>query len=283
MTATTFLYEAIDRTGAVQKGRLDGDSADKVAQALSGQRLVPLSVVPTGRGLRREISLPGRRGGRPGPRDLAVFARQFASMSASGLTLLRALAILEEQSTRPSLAGAIHEVRADVQGGLTLSAAMARRPEQFPTLMVDMIRAGETGGFLDRALARLATMYEADAELRATIKAALTYPVIVLIFSLLMGAGVIVFIVPVFERMFANLGGQLPLPTRVIVAVSHNFLWLGPLLVALAVAGLTAYRRGSRAARRSGCGWTACGCGCRCSGSCSERSRSAGGRATSGR
>ncbi len=243
MAATTFAYEAIDATGLVRKGQLEGETADKVAQSLAGQRLVPVSIAPTGQGLSRSIKLPGRRG-RVGARDLAVFSRQFASMSSSGLSLLRALAILEDQAEKPVLKEALHEVRTEVQGGMTLSVSMARHPDVFPSLMIDMIRAGETGGFLDKALTRLASMYESDAELRATIKAALTYPVIVLAFSLLMGAGVVVFIVPIFERMFASLGGKLPLPTQIIVNVSHNFFWIGPILVVAAVIGLSAYRRG---------------------------------------
>lgn len=239
---TTFLWEAVDATGAVKKGRLEGESAEKVSQSLVGQRLIPIAVTATGQGMRRELKLPGRKG-RVTAKDLAVFSRQFASMSASGLTLLRALAILEEQTEKPALREAVHEVRSDVQSGLTLSNAMARRPEAFPLLMIDMIRAGETGGFLDTSLSRLALMYESDSELRSTIKAAMTYPVIVLIFSLLMGAGVIIFIVPIFERMFSSLGGKLPLPTQIIVTVSHNFAWIGPILVVAGIAVTTAYRR----------------------------------------
>ena len=109
---------------------------------------------------------------------------------------------------------------------MPLSTAMAQHPEHFPLLMVNMIRAGEAGGFLDEALSRMARMYEADANLRAKIKSAMTYPVIVLIFSLLLGTGVIIFIVPVFERMFKNLGGKLPLPTQIMVTLSHNMYWV---------------------------------------------------------
>ena len=120
---------------------------------------------------------------------------------------------------------------------------MQQHPDHFPPLMVNMIKAGETGGFLDDALARIATMYEADANLRAKIKSALTYPVIVLIFSLLMGTGVIVFIVPIFEKMFAQLGGKLPLPTQIMVTLSHNAIWLLPLLAVGSFLSLRAYKR----------------------------------------
>jgi type IV pilus assembly protein PilC len=164
-------------------------------------------------------------------------------MTSSGLTLLRSLAILEDQTTKPKLKAALGQVRTDVQGGSTLSKAMSVHPEHFPLLMVNMIKAGETGGFLDDALDRLAKMYEADANLRAKIKSAMTYPVLVLIFSLLMGTGVIIFIVPIFEKMFKQLGGSLPLPTQMLVTLSHNMIWMLPLLLVGSVGGLKAYRR----------------------------------------
>lgn len=246
MAATkTFSYEAIDSTGTLQKGKLQAESEAGATQALREQRLMPLDISQAGTGLQRELSIPGI-GGRTSLRDLAVFSRQFASMSSSGLTLLRALGILEEQTAKPLLRKAIGQIRMEVQAGSTLSQAMSEHPDQFPPLMINMIRAGEAGGFLDGALERVARMYEADANLRAKIKGAMTYPVIVLIFSLLMGAGVIIFIVPIFEKMFASLGGQLPLPTQVMVVMSHNMWWAGPLLIAVTVAGLKVYRNALR-------------------------------------
>jgi type IV pilus assembly protein PilC len=189
-----------------------------------------------------ELKLPGFRGG-TSLKDLAIFARQFASMTSSGLTLLRALAILEEQTSKPKLREAITQVKLEVQGGATLSSSMAQHPDHFPPLMVNMIKAGETGGFLDDALARIARMYEADANLRQKIKSAMTYPVIVLIFSLLMGTGVILFIVPIFEKMFKNLGGKLPLPTQILVTLSHNMLWILPVVLIGTFAGFRAFRK----------------------------------------
>ena len=205
-------------------------------------------------------------------------------MTSSGLTLLRSLAILEEQTSKPKLKEAIAKVRVDVQGGATLSSAMAQHPDHFPPLMVNMIKAGETGGFLDDALARIAKMYEADANLRAKIKSAMTYPVIVLIFSLLLGTGVIIFIVPVFEKMFKQLGGKLPLPTQIMVTLSHNMLWILPLVIGGCFFGLKAFskahaRRTSTSGSRSTAEAPAAGVRHRCSPSW----RSAAGRATSAR
>jgi type IV pilus assembly protein PilC len=238
----TFTYEALDSTGTVKKGTIDSDSADAAASSLVTQKLVPLKVSTSGAGLNADLKIPGFSK-RTSLRDIAVFSRQFASMTSSGLTMLRALGILEDQTVRPKLKVALTQVRVDVQEGTSLSTAMSRHPDQFPTLMVNMINAGETGGFLDDALARIAKMYESDATLRAKIKSALTYPVIVLIFSLLMGTGVILFIVPIFEKMFKQLGGKLPLPTQILVDLSHNMYWLLPLVVVSSIVGLRWYRR----------------------------------------
>lgn len=240
--STTYSYEALDQAGTLVKGTLDSDSADQVATSLSGQRMTPLAIEAAGQGIHREISIPGM-GRRTGLKDLAVFSRQFASMMSSGLTLLRALGILEEQSLKPGLKAALTQVRTDVQSGSTLSTSMAQHPDQFPPLMVNMIRAGEAGGFLDDALDRVARMYEADSNLQAKIKSAMTYPVVVLVFSLLLGTGVIIFIVPVFEKMFAQLGGALPLPTQIMVTASNNIWWAGPLLLVVVVGARVGYRR----------------------------------------
>ena len=242
MATKTFSYEALDASGALVKGKIDSESSDAAATALASQRLVPMSIAGAGTGLQKEIKLPGFRGG-TSLKDLAIFARQFASMTSSGLTLLRSLAILEEQTSKPKLREAITQVKLEVQGGATLSSSMAQHPDHFPPLMVNMIKAGETGGFLDDALARIARMYEADANLRQKIKSAMTYPVIVLIFSLLMGTGVILFIVPIFEKMFKNLGGKLPLPTQILVTLSHNMLWILPVVLIGTFAGFRAFRK----------------------------------------
>jgi type IV pilus assembly protein PilC len=248
MAVKTFSYEALDSTGTLLKGKIDSESADAAARTLSDQRLVPLSVAGAGEGLQKDLKIPGFRG-RTTLKDLAIFSRQFASMTSSGLTLLRSLSILEDQASKPKFKAAVSQVRQDVQGGATLSKAMANHPDHFPLLMVNMIKAGETGGFLDEALSRIAKMYEADSNLRAKIKSAMTYPVIVLLFSLLLGSGVIIFIVPVFEKMFANLGGKLPLPTQIMVTLSHNMWWVGPLFIVGAIALLRFYRRMMRDSR----------------------------------
>ncbi|MCW2646155.1 MAG: putative type pilus biosis protein PilC [Pseudonocardiales bacterium] len=245
MTATmtkTYEYEVLDSKGKRSKGKLDASTESAAATALRQQGVMPLKITESGKGLQKDIKIPGF-GNKTSLKDLAIFSRQFATMTSSGLSLLRSLAILEEQTSKASLQKAIHDVRHDIESGLSLSAAMTKQDRTFPRLMVAMIRAGETGGFLDGALDRVATNLEKDANLRAKIKSALTYPVIVICFSMLMISGVLIFIVPIFQKMFDGLGGKLPLPTLIMVFLSHQMLWLAPLCITIGVVGTTWFKR----------------------------------------
>ncbi|MDT5017024.1 MAG: type pilus assembly protein PilC [Mycobacterium sp.] len=234
-TATkTFDYHSIDTHGKQTKGKVDAPSEAVAAQVLRQQGIIALTISESGTGLKRDISIPGLTG-RTTLKDLSILTRQFATLTASGMSLLRSLNILEEQATKPTLRRALDEVRTDVESGVSLSAALGRHPKQFPTLMVAMVRAGETGGFLDGALERIAANFEKDAVLRGKIKSALTYPVLVLAFSGLMIIGVLIFIVPVFEGMFKQFGGNLPAPTQLLVTTSHSLAWSGPLALVIAV------------------------------------------------
>ena len=248
MTATTptktrtYDYEALDAAGKRTKGKVEATTDGAAAAALRAQGVMPLKLRESGVGLQKELKLPGF-GDRVTIRDLAVLARQFATMTSSGLSLLRSLAILEEQTPKPKLARALRDVRRDVESGTSLSGALAKQDRIFPRLMIALIAAGETGGFLDQALDRIAVNFEKDATLRGKIKSAMTYPLLVVGFSILMLVGVLVFIVPVFEHMFANLGGKLPLPTRILVMMSHQIWWILPLTAIGAAAGLSWFRK----------------------------------------
>ncbi|HEV7192626.1 MAG TPA: type II secretion system F family protein [Jatrophihabitantaceae bacterium] len=238
----TYDFEVLDAKGKRAKGKVDATSESTAAAMLRQQGGTPLSIVESGTGLKRDISIPGL-GSRTTLKDLAIFSRQFATMASSGLSLLRSLAILEEQTAKPTLAKAIRDVRRDIEAGTSLSGAMAKHDKVFPRLMVSMINAGETGGFLDSALDRIAVNFEKDANLRAKIKSALTYPVIVIAFSIVMISGVLLFIVPIFEKMFKQLGGKLPLPTQIMVTMSHQMAWLVPVGIIAAVAGTAYFKR----------------------------------------
>jgi type IV pilus assembly protein PilC len=242
-TATkSFNYQSIDPKGVHAKGKIEATNEAAAAQLLRGRGVVPLSISEAGRGLSRDLSLGGLSG-RVKLKDLSIFSRQFATLISSGMALIRSLSILEEQTSNARLKKAVGEVRADVGAGSALSTSMAKHDTVFPTIMIAMIRAGEAGGLLDTALERIASNLEKDAALRGKIKSALTYPVIVLGFSGIMIAAVLVFIVPIFEKMFEQLGGKLPMPTQIIVTASNNLTWGGPLLIAVAVTATVLVRR----------------------------------------
>lgn len=236
-----FTYETVGAGGKREKGKIEASNETAAAVQLRAQGLVPLSISENTSVLQKDLKIPGFSG-RTTLKDLSVFSRQFATMSAAGMSLLRALAVLEDQSEKASLKKAIAEIRLDVEGGMPLSAAMGRHDRVFPSLMVAMVKSGETGGFLDDALERIAHSFEKDAALRGKIKSALTYPVMVLLFSVVMIAAVLIFIVPIFEKMFRDLGGELPLPTQIIVSASNTIAWSGPLTVVV-VATFTAIFR----------------------------------------
>ena len=154
-------------------------------------------------------------------RDKAVFARQFSTMINSGLPVLRALYVLEEQTENARLKKIIASVREDVEAGMALSDAMARYPVAFDRLYVAMVKAGEAGGALDQTLNRLATQLEKDDTLRRTIKSAMAYPVLIAIFAICVAIGMLLFIIPIFASMYDDLGGQLPSLTRLMMTLSN--------------------------------------------------------------
>jgi type IV pilus assembly protein PilC len=241
-TATkTFEYSVRDRKGKLFNGKLDAPNEAALVQKLRGMGYAPVSVRETGGGLNREISLPGSN--RVTLKDLAVMSRQFATMINSGLSLLRALSILSEQTENKALARTLAEVRNAVESGQALSTALARHPRVFPPLMVNMTRAGEVGGFLDSVLMQVAANFEAEVKLKSKIKSAMTYPVVVFCIAIVAVAGMLLFIVPIFAKMFSDLGGELPAPTKVLVFLSSALRLGAPVLIVLAVAAAVGWNR----------------------------------------
>ena len=241
--ASTYAYKVRDRAGNLVTGQLQGDSEGLVITRLREMGYMPLEVKRQGAGLRMEINL---RPGHVRPRDLAIFSRQFATMVNSGLPILRALAILGEQTDNKNLAKVLVDVRMDVEQGQSLSGAMGKHPKTFSDLYVAMIKSGETGGVLDAVLLRLADQMEKDVELRRKIKSAMTYPIVVVALVTLILAAMLLFVVPQFKSIYAQLGGSLPLPTRVLLAVSDalkNYWYVVLLFVGLAWFGLRRFKR----------------------------------------
>ncbi|HVM14966.1 MAG TPA: type II secretion system F family protein [Egibacteraceae bacterium] len=246
--AVTFRYKARDRAGRSREGTVEGPDQRVIAARLREMGMTPVSIEEQPKtGLKREITLPGR-GGKVKLSDLAIFSRQFATMIAAGLTLLRSLSILAEQSDNPKLREILGKVVVAVEGGTSLSESLAEH-DAFPRLYVAMVRAGETAGTLDQVLVRIADTLEKDVALRKKIKSALTYPAVVLVLAVLLTIVMLLFIVPTFVGMFEQLGGRLPLPTKVLLFMSAVVRNLWFVLFLPPVGAWQAYKRARKVPR----------------------------------
>lgn len=244
MAATaTFQYAVRDKQGKVVTGKIEADSPAQVASKLKSMGYAPMKISQVdGGGLKKEISLP-RLGSKVKLKEIAIFSRQFATMINSGLSMLRALSILEEQQPNKVFARVIGEIRSEVESGSALSTSMSKHPDVFAPLMINMIKAGEVGGFLDSVLNQLAENYESEVKLRGKVKSAMTYPVAVLVMAILLTVGMLLFVVPTFAKLFSDLGGELPAPTQMLVSLS-NFLKVGIVpIVILSVIGFVVWVR----------------------------------------
>ena len=249
-TAKEYTYTGRNAANKVVKGRIDGSTEGVVVSRLRALGISPITVTEAhaGTGFSRELSIPGFQKGVK-LKDLAVMARQMSTMISSGLTLIRALSILAEQTENKVLGATLETVRTEVEAGSALSDAMARQGRIFPPLMISLVRAGEAGGFLEQTLQSIAVSFEKDVKLRSTIKSALTYPVAVLIIAFVAVVGMLIFVVPIFKQMFADLGGELPLPTQFLVVLSENMIWIGPLL-AVGIIGFSFWWRANKNEQR---------------------------------
>ena len=241
--ATTYIYRVRDKGGRLLEGSLEADNTGLVANKLREMGYFPISIeAQEVSALQRELHIPGL-GKRAKPRDIAIFSRQFATMVNSGLTLLRSLTILGEQTDNPVLRKALNEVRNDVQTGSSLSAALARHPKMFSRLYVSMVRAGEAGGVLDEVLLQLAETIEKQVALRSKIRSAMTYPVAVFGLVMCILVAMLLFVVPMFKSLYKQLHGTLPLITRLLIQVSNMFKTGFPFVFAAVVAATYGIRR----------------------------------------
>ena len=239
----TYEYKVRDKAGNLITGQLIGDNEGLVMRKLREMGYTPIEVNRAGRGLNMQINL---RPGHVKMKDLSVFSRQFATMVNSGLPILRALAILSDQTENKELKKVLTAARLDVEQGSSLSGAMSKHPKAFSDLYVAMVRAGETGGVLDNVLLRLADNMEKDVELRRKIKSAMAYPAAVVSLVLLILSAMLLFVVPQFKSIYAQLGGKLPLPTRILLGASDAVRTKWWLFLILVVGSVFAFRRYKR-------------------------------------
>jgi type IV pilus assembly protein PilC len=233
----TYAFKALDLSGIPTRGEIDAGDKQAVAAQLRSKGLIVVDIEEEKQASAGDILARFRR---VKADDLVVATRQLATMVQSGMSLLRALYVIEEQTENDKLRETFIEVRKDVEAGVALSAALARHPDVFNELYVAMVQAGETGGILDRTLVRVATQLEKDAALRRQIKAAMIYPILIGVFAFVVLFALVAFLVPVFEQIFEDFGGELPAITKFTVWLSHMVTgrWYVMLAVALAVVWL---------------------------------------------
>ena len=234
----TFEWKGTARNGQTQTGVLVADSKDAVINTMRRQQIVVTAVKEKG----KEIALPKWGGGVP-PQSIAIFTRQFSVMIDAGLPLVQCLEILGSQQDHKVFKRVLIQVRQDVESGSNLADAMRKHPKTFNDLFTNMVAAGEAGGILDTILQRLATYIEKSVKLNSQVKSAMIYPVAVISIACIVVMVILWKVIPVFASLFASLGAELPLPTRVVIAMSNfigDFWWLVTILF---VAGTYATRK----------------------------------------
>jgi type IV pilus assembly protein PilC len=245
-----YAYSAINATGLIQAGEIHAPSLDAAREQLRVRGLLaerleelPASGEDSARTVFKKID----------PKSLQIFSRQFATMIEAGLNVVSALVILEQQTDDDYLGAVIRELRADVEGGLLLSQAMGRHPKVFNRLFVSMVEAGEAAGILDQVLDRVAFQIERETKIKRRVKGAMMYPMMVLCFATLVLIGMLLFLVPVFTKIFKDLNGQLPMLTQIVVTLSdllkHNFYIIIPAWAAL-IFGFMRWKKSERGRKR---------------------------------
>jgi len=247
---TSYAYTAINAQGMELRGEIQASDPQAAADQLRSKGLLPQELRGAG-----EASKSAARSGRKKkvkPKSLQIFARQFATMIEAGLSIVQALVVLEQQTDDKVLTAVITDIRGEVESGLLLSQAMAKHPQVFGRLYVAMVEAGEAAGILDQVLDRVAVQIEKETKIKRRVKGAMIYPLVVLSFATLVLVGMLLFLVPIFVKVFADMGGELPALTKLVLAASNGLkaYWfiIFP-LVGFGIYGLKRWKR-SESGRR---------------------------------
>lgn len=229
MNARTFVWEGRTRGGVTQQGEIEAETRDAALAVLRQQRIV----VTTIKAKPRELTLPGFGSG-VSEKDLVLFTRQFSTMIDAGLPLVQCLNILQKQTENKTFARTILTIKRDVEGGATFADALRKHPKIFDDLYVNLVQAGEIGGVLDITFARLATYIEKARSLKGKVKSAMVYPSAIIVVSIGVVVFLMIFVIPVFAKMFSDFGGALPWPTQFVISLSD--LLIGYILYFIPVA-----------------------------------------------
>src|ERR1044072_6637683 len=239
MAAATFNYKAVDGAGIPSTGAIVGASKDAVIEELKARGLTVMDLKERKTGLQMEITLVKR----VKAQELTIMTRQLATMISSGMTLLRAFYVLEEQIENKLLRETVGAVREDIESGLSFSEALGKHPKIFNPLYVAMVRAGEAGGVLEESLERISDQLEKDDSLRRQVKSAMAYPTVVLTFALAVLIGLFAFNVTVFSGVFKDFGGEQPTMTNATVSASKLVTGQWYILIAVAIGGVVGFRK----------------------------------------
>lgn len=231
-----FQWAGRNTRGEVLKGEFTANTKDEVLAHLRKERITPTVVREK---VKTAFKLPF--GGGVKDKDLVIFSKQFSTMIDAGLPLVQALDILSSQTENQNLAKAAGEIKADVEGGSTYADALKKHPKIFSALYTNMVAAGESGGTLDIILARLADYIEKAMKLKKKVKGAMIYPAVIISVAVIVIAVILIFVIPTFAKMFSAYGGILPLPTRIIIALSHFLSGIGGLLTLGAIVGFIVF------------------------------------------
>ncbi|MDE1976978.1 MAG: type II secretion system F family protein [Elusimicrobia bacterium] len=216
----TFAYKAKARDGAVRQGTLDAAERRVAIELLRSQKMVVLEIGEKKPSFLDTLKDKLNAGATVKSKDLTMFSRQLSTLIGAGVPIVQGLSILEAQAQNPAFKKIIGAVRADIEGGLSITEAMKKHPGAFPELYTSMVKAGELGGILDVILERLTLYLENSEALRAKVKSALMYPAVVLSICALVTVFLLTFVVPTFKTIFSAFGGKLPMPTQVLLGIS---------------------------------------------------------------
>ncbi len=217
-----FAWEGRTRSGQVKKGEMEAPNAEAVTATLRRQGITPGTVKERGKGLDMDLKIPGFEP-KITTKDLVVFTRQFATMIDAGLALVQCLDILSRQQENKTFRKILVDVKESVESGSTFADALRKHPKAFDQLYCNLVAAGEVGGILDTILNRLAAYIEKALKLKKQIKSAMTYPTTIISIAFIVIAVILIFVIPAFEKMFADFGGTLPMPTQIVINLS-NFI-----------------------------------------------------------
>ena len=233
MATTVYQWEGKTRQGNIQKGEISANTKDEVMALLRKQNITPVNVSAKPKDLKLSFGAP-----KITDKDIVIFTRQLATMIDAGLPLVQCLEILGSQTENKGLSKVITQVRSDVESGATFADALKKHPKAFDTLYVNMVAAGEAGGILDTILGRLASYMEKFARIKKQIKSAMIYPSVILFVAVTVVAILMIFVVPMLANMFAEMGGTLPAPTRIVIWLSNFLSGWGGLSMALSAVGI---------------------------------------------